>query len=571
LSPDTMVNTSGNMNLLHLVEIMNPSFPDIVDIAAYILVPVLCCLFGAKGILHYFQLESYQFPGYFRTLGRNKKHALLPGIVAVVFVVIIRLGGYFANQLLYGAGLYHGVTRIIVDVLMMVLAALAGVFISKLFTEKKAKKPFVITGRVKRLYVVLFIVMTLVSVAEYFLVRMTILAGFRLSLWPLLLPLVVALAGLLAWPIEKLISECYFRDARRKLLASKDLIRIGITGSYGKTSVKHVLGTILSEKFTTLITPASFNTPMGVSRTIREKLTPSYQVFVGEMGARHVGDIKEMCRLVKPVIGVITSVGPQHLETFKTIQRVAKTKYELIQALPEDGRSYFYDDGSFCKEMYENTTIDKTLCGTDETTSDVWYSDVSVSQSGCSFILHIRDKGSIPCQTRLLGQHNISNIMLAAAVANDLGLSLRQIARGIEKLQPVKNRLELMTNPGGFTIINDAFNSNPVGAKAALDVLSQFPQRRIIITPGMVELGNDEEKYNREFGKQIAGAADIAIIIGKNRATPILEGLREGGFAEENMYRVDSLDDSTRLLHTIVKPTDTVLYENDLPDHYQEA
>jgi UDP-N-acetylmuramoyl-tripeptide--D-alanyl-D-alanine ligase len=186
-------------------------------------------------------------------------------------------------------------------------------------------------------------------------------------------------------------------------------------------------------------------------------------------------------------------------------------------------------------------------------------------------MLHIRDKGSIQCQTKLLGEHNIHNIVLAAAVANDLGLSLRQIARGVEKLQPVKNRLELMSNPGGFTIINDAFNSNPVGAKAALEVLKQFPERRIIITPGMVELGEKEAEYNREFGRQIAGAADIAIIVGKNRVTPILEGLKEAGFDENNMHRVDSLDHSTVLLHSLVKPTDTVLYENDLPDHYQEA
>ena len=113
-------------------------------------------------------------------------------------------------------------------------------------------------------------------------------------------------------------------------------MRIGITGSYGKTSVKHILGAILSEKYPTLITPASFNTPMGVTRAIREKLTPSHQVFVGEMGARHVGDIKEMCRLVHPTIGIITSVGPQHLETFKTIGRVASTKYGLIEALPAE-------------------------------------------------------------------------------------------------------------------------------------------------------------------------------------------------------------------------------------------
>ncbi len=311
---------------------------------------------------------------------------------------------------------------------------------------------------------------------------------------------------------------------------------------------------------------------MGVTRAIREKLTPSYQVFVGEMGARHVGDIKEMCRLVRPTIGIITSVGPQHLETFKTIERVAKTKYELIKALPDEGsHAYFYDDGSFCKQMYDRTAKPKSLCGGDPSTSDCWCTDVRVSADGSAFQLHLRNKGSIECHTRLLGEHSIQNILLAAAVASDLGLTLKQIAHGIEKLQPVKHRLELIHHPGSFTIINDAFNSNPIGAKAALRVLREFPKRRIIITPGMVELGQKEAEYNRDFGREMAGCVDIAIIVGKKRALPIIEGLKEAGFPEENIHRVDSLDDSTKLLHTLVLPTDTVLYENDLPDHYQEA
>ena len=452
-------------------------------------------------------------------------------------------------------------------VLLLPLSAGAGLLIGRVFSPKRAKKKFVLTGRVKRLYAVLFLVMTLIS-------ALTAQAPWAVfpALWPLLLPLVVALAGLLAWPLEKAISECYFRDARRKLLSNPKLVRIGITGSYGKTSVKHILGTILSEKYPTLITPASFNTPMGVTRAIREKLLPSHQIFVGEMGARHVGDIREMCRLVHPTIGIITSVGPQHLETFKTIERVAATKYELIEALPAEGsHSYFYDDASYVRQMYERTRKPKTLCGTDPEHCDCWCDDVRVSAEGSHFTLHIRGLGSIECQTRLLGEHSIHNILLAAAVAADLGLTLRQISHGVEKLAPVKHRLELLTHPGSFTIINDAFNSNPVGAKAALKVLQGFPARRIIITPGMVELGEREAEYNREFGREMASCVDIAIIVGKNRAVPILEGLKEAGFPEENIHRVDSLEASTVLLHSLVRPTDTVLYENDLPDHYQEA
>jgi UDP-N-acetylmuramoyl-tripeptide--D-alanyl-D-alanine ligase len=344
-----------------------------------------------------------------------------------------------------------------------------------------------------------------------------------------------------------------------------------VTGSYGKTSVKHIIGAILSRKYPTLVTPASFNTPMGVSRAIREQLTPSHKVFVAEMGARHVGDIRELCRLVKPMVGVLTSVGPQHLETFKTIERVAKTKYELIEALPENSHSYFCDDHAICKQLYDRTATPKTLVRLTPGEADVGSEHVAVSSEGSAFDLCVRGRGTVRCHTLLLGEHNIVNILTAAAVASDLGLTLNQIANGVAKLRPVPSRLELINAPGSFTVINDAFNSNPVGARAALRVLSQFPARRIVITPGMVELGAHEAEYNKEFGRAIAAAADIAIVVGKKRVQPIIDGLVEAGFPEENIHRVDNLDASTALLTTLARREDTVLYENDLPDHYQEA
>jgi len=524
------------------------------------LIPVLMSLFAAKGVYHLFQLESYQFPGYFRSIRRNRVHAWLPGLCVVVASVAL----YYLYDLIT-AGAVNWLT-VPMAIAMLLLSCLIGWALNQTLSEKKAKKKFAFTSRVKRLYSVSFLVMSVIS----FMIAQSPLAILP-ALWPILMPAVVALCGLLAWPIEKLISEFYFRDARRKLLSNPSLIRIGITGSYGKTSVKHIIGAILSEKFPTLITPASFNTPMGVSRAIREKLTPSHQVFVGEMGARHVGDIKEMCRLVRPTIGVLTSVSPQHLETFKTIERVAKTKYELIDALPQDGHAYFCDDQGICRSLYDKTQKPKTIISLTPGIADVWSENIAVSAQGSEFDLWIRNKGSIHCQTRLLGEHNIVNILTAAAVASDLGLTLKQISRGVNKLQPIKSRLELISSPNSFTIINDAFNSNPISSKAALKVLAQYPQRRIIITPGMVELGTKESEYNQEFGRSIAAAADIAIIVGKKRAQPIIAGLKEAGFPEENIHQVDSLEASTALLRTFVRKEDTVLYENDLPDNYQEA
>jgi len=525
------------------------------------LFPVGASLFAVKGLYHNFQLESYQFPGYFRSLRRNRTRAWLPGLLTTAICVLL----YYLFDLETSATL-PGWIDTGISFLLLAGACAAGWGIGRVLNEKKAKKKFVWTGRMKRLYVVTALVMGAVS---YGLAQspMAVLP----ALWPLILPLATALSGLLAWPVEKLISELYFRDARRKLLKNPGLIRIGITGSYGKTTVKNVIGAILSEKYPTLITPASYNTPMGVTRAIREGLTPSHQVFVAEMGARHVGDIRELCRLVHPTIGVLTSVGPQHLETFKTMECVKKTKYELIDALPEAGHAFFCDDQGICKDLYERTTKPKTLVGLTAGQSDVWCEDVTVSPQGSAFTLLIRGKGSIACHTRLLGEHNIQNILLGAAVGDSLGLTMKQIANGIAKLNPIPCRLELIPSASGFTVINDAFNSNPVGSKAALNVLAQFPGRRIIVTPGMVELGAREDEYNREFGRNIAKAADIAIIVGKKRVQPILDGLAEAGFPKENLYRVDTLDASTALLRTLAHREDTVLYENDLPDQYQEA
>lgn len=529
----------------------------------WLLIPGMClCMVPAtRGILHYFQLESYQFPGYFRTLRRNKIHAVLPG--ASVFAVQLLLSAIFAAP---RSADKIGLTNLIPAILYLTLSCGSGFLYSKVFSVQKAKKKFVYTGRIKRLIAVYTLVLALLG---YLILKTTCFQYYILC--ALLLPFVFALAGLLAWPIEKAISECYFRDARRKLLSQTDLLRIGITGSYGKTSVKMILAAMLNEKFPTLATPASFNTPMGVTRTIREKLLPSHRVFIAEMGARHVGDIKELCRLVKPQIGILTSVGPQHLETFHSIERIASTKYELIEALPEDGCGYFADDGAICRQLYDKTTIHKKICSLQDRDADAYCDDISLSADGVSFCLHIKDKGSIKCQTVLLGRLALMDILLAAMAASDLGLSLKQISHAIARLEPVSNRLQLMQTVSGYTIINDAFNANPVGAEVALEVLKQFSGRKIIITPGMVELGTDEAKYNRIFGNQIAESADIAIIVGKSRVDPILSGIREKGFPEENLFRVDSLNDSTILLNQIVQPTDVVLYENDLPDHYQES
>ena len=528
---------------------------------------VIGCLLAGKILIHYFQLESYQFPGYFRTIRRNLLKAVLPGFCMTILLTAALTVCTLTSRTFTWAH-YAAVTAVMIA---------GGWLIGRNFSEKNAKKAFVLTPRVKRLYAVSLVVLTVILLIVSAGIRASgtlvttgdrIAAGFVI-IFPALLPLWVALCGLLAWPIEKGISELYFRDAQRILKSRKDLIRIGITGSWGKTSVKFIIGTILEEKYHTLVTPASFNTPMGVTKVIRSKLEPGHRVFVAEMGARHVGDIKEMCRLVHPEIGILTSVGPQHLDTFKTLERVIGTKYELIDALPEDGMSFFADDGDICRGLYEKTEKEKMISGLDPEYDDVWAENIRYSAEGSTFELCMKE-GRISCRSELLGELNIRNILLCAAVALRLGLTPEQIARGIGKIRPIEHRLQLIPNPGGMSVIDDAFNSNIRGAKQAFQVLKAFPEKRIVVTPGMVELGEKEYEMNREFGEAMADCCDVAILVGKKRSQAIGEGLRAGGFAEERIYVVSSLDKATGLLRQIVKAGDTVLFENDLPDNYSE-
>ena len=524
-------------------------------------------LLASRSLMHYFQLESYQFAGYFRTLKRNWRRAVLPGIIMAVYLTLLLLIHRSIDRFLSDGNLL----RLPLVLAGLALAVLGGWWCRNILQVKKAKKPFVVTMRVKRTYIVSFIVFTLIIAAFAFLLPGEVPRFYMLGLFPMLMPLWIALGGLCAWPVEKLVSEMYFRDAQRKLAARKDLIKIGITGSYGKTSVKFILRTILEQKFQVLATPSSFNTPMGVTRIIREKLMPAHQVFIAEMGARHVGDIRELCRLVHPHHGVLTSVGPQHLDTFRTIERIKNTKYELMDAIGEGGCCFFPDDGAICRELYDRTAKEKRLCAVREgvADADVWAGDITVSPAGSAFTLHAGEE-SVECETRLLGEHNIQNVILAAMVGLHLGMTLRQVARGISRIEPVEHRLQLIPSKG-VTIIDDAFNSNPNGARAALKVIRDFPGRRIIVTPGMVELGANEAEFNHDFGFFRADCVDIAILVGRKHTAPIADGLRKADFPEENLHVVSSLDEATKLLWQLGKPGDVALFENDLPDNYSES
>jgi UDP-N-acetylmuramoyl-tripeptide--D-alanyl-D-alanine ligase len=331
------------------------------------------------------------------------------------------------------------------------------------------------------------------------------------------------------------------------------------------------IGAVLAEHEPTLITPASFNSYLGVIRTINEYLDPAHRDFVVEMGMYRAGDIAELCELVHPQIGVLTAIGPVHLERMGTIEAIADAKAELALALPSDGHLVVNGDDPRCREIAARVPVDTVLFAIELADAHVRAENIGLADGRTHFDLVIGDE-RVAVSSGLLGRHNVSNLLAAAAVGHLRGLSSAEIARGLAAVDPPEHRLQPIPNPrAGIVVIDDAYNSNPAGAEAALEVLHSHPaKRRILVTPGMVELGDQEAELNEAFGRQAAAVCDHVILVGPQRTQPIGRGLRAAGFSAEAITVVRDIAEVTTVLGRFTRAGDVVLFENDLPDMYSE-
>lgn len=439
---------------------------------------------------------------------------------------------------------------------------------------KPAKIPLKYTARIKRMVLTLAVIyLALPTVLLLLLAKKTniqsavyVFSGFCTVL-AALSPFMILLANLINRPMELAINLHYINDAKRILSECPDLTVIGITGSFGKTSVKYFLDELLSVKFNVLKTPGNFNTPLGVVKTIRGELRATHDIFLCEMGAKNVGDIKEICDIVHPKHGIITSVGPMHLENFHSIENVKKTKFELADALPQGGHLWLNMDNENVRSASEGRSF--IAYGIDS--HEGYYAEnLIVTSEGSQFEVVSPAGERCSFKTRLIGRHNAINICGAIAAANTLGIPLNDLKPAVRRLESVPHRLELKKN-GDVTIIDDAYNSNPSGSAAALDTLSMMDGFRILCTPGMIELGDMEYKLNREMGEKAASCCDYAALVGKNQTAAIAEGLKAAGFQEDKIFVADDLNSAMRHIYTLTTEgkRKIILLENDLPDNYK--
>lgn len=442
----------------------------------------------------------------------------------------------------------------------------------------EAKKPLVMTGRAWRM---------LIAALALSLVSILVPAGLVhiwLGGWPLdvlaflglmaavfwFTPQVLVAGDVLMTPVQRIINGRFLRAARARLEAVGPLV-IGVTGSFGKTSTKAAIAHLLGSTEEVLATPGSFNTTLGVSRTINENLTDNHRYFVVEMGARQAGDIAEIGAFVKHRIGVLTAIGPAHLETFGSIDGVRKAKSEILTTLGPDGIAVLNVDDLNVRSVAEEYAGAAVRYGIeaegrpDVTVEELW----TVERGTAMTIVDKRSGEKMNVKTKLLGRHAVGHVLAAVAVATAAGRALGDLQSAIESMEPVEHRLQIIDGTGGVTVIDDAYNSNPSGAAAALEVLDQMPGRRkVVVTPGMVELGDEQEAANREFGRHAASVADTLIVVARLNREAITSGARSSG-SPCDVIEVDSLAQATQHLQSLLGPGDVVLFENDLPDQYE--
>lgn len=379
--------------------------------------------------------------------------------------------------------------------------------------------------------------------------------------------ILVILANTINSPIEMMVRNHYKKLAKNKLAKILNLEVIGITGSFGKTSTKNIVGSILAKKQPTLISPASYNTPMGLTMTIDKELSNLYRYFVAEMGAYKPGEIRELVNLVKPKYGIVTSVGHQHLETFKSIENVTKTKMELIEGLPTNGLGIINYDNEYIRNYQIKNDVKVLTYSLQDDSCDIYGFDIKYQEQGMEFKFKLHNL-IYSCSTKLLGRHNVENIMAAILLADHLGYSIDDITSAIKRLAPVKNRLELKRVNNKTIMIDDAFNANEVGIKESIYILGQYQgKKRILITPGLIDLGSISKKIHHDLGMYLTKYVDQVMIVGDYNYQDIIDGIEQTDFDLKRVKKYDNFLEAYRNAISIDEDK-VILVANDLPDKF---
>ncbi len=536
----------------------------IIKYGLLVIALLFATFFKTKRSLHMLQQNLYNENNrYIKWVLKNYKQFLDWDLLLVIIALIGSLVFFDVEK----------VTDIAIISLIVIGICVGFNWIHRIKNDQN-KKPLVVTARIKRLMFTIFVL--------YFipLCLLSFYIADSLFVWEMLLVLtfmiyfnvfVVYLANIINFPIERMVYLYYKTKAQNKLKNMSNLKIIGITGSYGKTSSKNILSDILNIKYNALPTPRNLNTFNGLIMTVNNYMDKFTDIFIAEMGAYVKGEIKGLCKLVKPKYGILTRIGTAHLESFGSEENIVTGKFELIESLPADGFAVLNGDDPKQVSYKLKNKVRTIWIGIENKDVDIRATNIKCSSKGTSFEVVFKGKEEkYKFETRLLGNHNVYNILAGIACGVEFGIDIEDLIQAVRGVRAVEHRLELK-RLGDFYQIDDAYNSNPVGAANACKVLGMMPGIKVVVTPGMIELGAREDEYNEKFGEQIAEVADYAVLIGEKRTKPIKEGLLKKNFDKDKIIVFNDVRDAYPFVRTLTGDKEVyALFENDLPDTYNE-
>jgi UDP-N-acetylmuramoyl-tripeptide--D-alanyl-D-alanine ligase len=564
--------------------------------AIFLLLLIFWFLCQKKSVLFWFYLWQLKechwkrFLDHFRTekgkrIFKNRLFVLKTIFLVLLLILIFREP---FPEFLRGVGFWA----------VFFLFFLEGLKTVKDFFQKSLKKPLFTKKIILLSFSFLLLTLVFGTFAFWQFQDNKILFVISLLIFNILTPLFVSFFILGFEPITLIYQKRLIKKAKEKREKMKNLIVIGITGSYGKTSTKEFLAKILSQKYKVLKTKKHINAEVGIAKTILSDLGPEHQVFIAEIGAYEKGKIKQVCKMLQPQIGILTGLNEQHLATFGSMENIIVGEgFELIGMLPEDGTAVMNWDNqlikskikSHCRQRRRGALADVGEGGgrvgvpgglqskwqvkiqkfySLKEKANLWAEDIEIEREKISFRVFSEDGDSAFFEVNLIGGHNVSNILGASLVAHEkFGFSLVKIAEICEEFGPEPGTMILKKGRGGLNIIDSTYSANPDGVISALDYLKVWPGKKVIVMPCLIELGSASKRVHKEIGRKIAEVCDLAIITTKDRLREIKEGAVERGMREGNILFIENPQEIFEKIKNFNQPDDIILLEGRVPSN----
>lgn len=497
-----------------------------------LIISIIAVCFYYKVATKYFSILQQQYYNVYRFMNVviEKKSFTLDSILVLLTMIIFAIIGPFDSSFI----LYSIIVLILIHI----------------YKRKQIVK-LKYTRRIIRMYLFLgvFLIITFlisyhISIKHFYIIMPITYVNF---------PILVLLSNVALMPVEKIINNKYVRHAKQKLREINPII-IAITGSYGKTSTKHFLQSILSTYYPCIATPSSYNTILGIVKTINDKLTKEHKIFIVEVGVDQVNGMNKFLKLFTPNYVIVTSVGPQHLKTFKSIENILKEKMKLANIVDSNGVVLLNGDNQYLSDY---PVINNTVYYGFNNRNDCLL-EILKQSNGITYF----SVGKKKFETTILGNHLLLNLSAAIQLAIILKVPYMFIYNAVKKLENYDHRLKLIKKEK-YLIIDDSYNSNLEGFINALDVLKTFNKYRVLITPGLIELGDKSYEYNLKVAQYSIDKIDYAIIIGD------LKPFREVYEQNNIKYKqVASYNEAIKKAESLIYKDIVILIENDLPDNY---